>query len=139
MDDSSDVKETRRKPGRPVVHGGAQAAKAIARGEEFTGVPALREAQVTRELAEDGRAELVKRRVIKYQVAADLYSEAGIKLLTEGQYDKAYDYFRLYATLQNSALRGWLQVAADEKNDSDKDAIELIERYRKGAADANDS
>lgn len=120
-------------------HGGAAAAKAIARGEEFTGVPALREEQIARELAEDGREELVKRRVIRYQVAADCYHDAAIKLLSEGQFDRAYDYFRLYATLQNASLRGWLQVAADEKERerggvSTATVLESIRRAKDGKA-----
>lgn len=125
---------------RAFKHGGAGAVKAIRRGDDFSGVPALRESEVRNELAEQGRAAVVLTRTVRLQTAADLYFEAAIAALQAGNQALADGYFKQFAWLQGAALRSWAQVSADEKDAAKGgrvSVVDVMESIRR-AKDAKD-
>ena len=116
MDDCTNVKESPVKRVRKPVHGGAQAVKAITRGAEFTGVPEMRETEVRKELADQGRPAIVERNAVRLQTAADLYFDATVKAMQDGDMYKADGYIKVYGWLASAALRAWGAVQVEEKD-----------------------
>ncbi|TDA63899.1 MAG: hypothetical protein D9V45_12900 [Chloroflexi bacterium] len=123
-----------------VKHGGAGAVKALTTGAEFTGLPAVRESEVRNELAEQGRAAVVLTRTVRLQTAADLYFDAFIGSLQAGDLENANGLIKVYAWLQSSALRAWVQVAADEKDAAKGGSVSVatvLESIRKAKNETN--
>jgi hypothetical protein len=91
----------------PLRHGGEAAVKAIQKGQELSGLAAQAESALADELETVGLAEVVRRRTIRLQAAADLFYQAILGANDETRLDHLV---RRYGWLQNSALRGWQQV-----------------------------
>jgi len=135
------MRETMKGNQNRTVHGGAAGVKALTRGEEFTGLPALRETEVRNELAEQGRPVIVIRNAVRLQTVADLYFDAAIAAMQAGELQKADGYIKQYGWLAGAALRAWGAVATDEKDAargggaSVIDVLNSIERAKHGKAD----
>lgn len=118
------------------VHG---AIKRISEGKPLIGIAAEEEKAVMQELELTGIPTLKKSLAVRLQSVLNLTWNTINKAILEGDLDTAQDYIKIFSLLSPRALAAWNEVQKDEKNDSDKDALELIERYRKGAAHDNDS
>lgn len=118
------------------VHG---AIKRISEGKPLIGIAAEEEKAVMQELELAGIPALKKALAVRLQSVLNLSWNTINKAILEGDLDTAQDYIKIFSLLSPRALAAWNEVQKDEKNDSDKDALELIERYRKGAAHDNDS
>lgn len=105
------------KPGnqKAARHNGESAVKAITAGQELTGPARAAELEVYNELATEGRASIVLRLAVRLTAAADLFHTAMVEAAQRGDLERMDSYTKRFGWLAASALRGWQQVAAEEK------------------------
>jgi len=117
-------------------HGVDGAIKRVLDGEPFIGLAADEEKAVTLDLAEMGVTEIKRTNAIRLQTTLNLCWNALDKALQDGDLVAAERFIRLHGWLSGKSKDAWKEVQADAKDDSHKDALDLIERYRgKGATD----
>lgn len=95
-------------------HGGAKAVKQLSTGQPLTGPAAEVQEQVQTELAEAGRAAIVREGAIRLEAVARLYFNAVVDAAEKGDLAKLDTYVKRFGWLQSSALRGWAQVKQEE-------------------------
>lgn len=121
---------------KDTIHGGAGAYKAIQLGKEFSGLGLIAQRSMEKRLAEEGADGELVRNVGRLQVVVDLYGDAVIKALQDGNEDKATALIKVWGWMQNSAIRGWDLVRKLKRPDDMAEANRVIEQYRRELEEA---
>jgi len=117
-------------------HGGAAGVKALASGDELTGLAQAAQHQVQRDLAELGPGGMVRRDAERLEAVASLYYQ---HLLGETDVDRLTALVKVWGWIQNSAVRTWKDVAQFEQADRQGlDAQHILDAI-KGVKDDNAS
>ena len=106
-----------------VIHGGAGAERRLSTGQEFKGLAAETEKQVSSELEIDGLVSIVRRDAIRLQTVADLYYQA---ILGAENLERLDSLVSRYGWIAASALRAWQSLRQLEKQRTDKDITEIL-------------
>jgi len=117
-----------------VKHGGESAVKAIQRGEPFKGLAASEERSVKAELANSGRAEMVRQEAVRLKTACNLYWGAVCKSADDGDIEALDKYVKRYGWLASATLRAWAQLGDAE--DQERAGGITYEQFEKALRDA---
>jgi len=122
-----------------VKHGIDGAIKRASEGKPFIGLAAEEEKAVIADIDQMGIAGLKKSNAIRLQTIQNLIWNALVKALQDNDLATAERYMRLQGWLSSKVRDGWKDVLEDLKQDDHKDAVDVINTYRKGVTNDNDS
>lgn len=120
------------------IHGGRGALKRIERGEEFTGLAKAAQDDVIDRLETDGIEGELRRNAVRFQVVSDLYYAALVKVLQDGDPDKATEYLAKWGWITNSAVRSWHAALKLKPKDKGENVTEILAAYRTPATGAQE-
>jgi len=117
-----------------VRHGGAGALRRIAEGKELIGLAATAQAEVQARVAEHGVDGELRRNAERWQAATDLYYNALMAALQQGDIERATGLLAKWGWGNNSAIRAWTIVKQTEKTrDHTGKIIDALAEYRSDA------
>lgn len=120
------------------VHGGQGALKAIRQGKPFSGLAKIAEGDVEARLQLEGIEGELVRDAKRIQTVSDLYYNAFVKAMQDGDIDKATTYLKVWGWVTNSAVRSWELVRKIKPKDHEADVIKIIDQYRQDADPGGD-
>jgi predicted TIM-barrel fold metal-dependent hydrolase len=112
------------------VHGGRGALKRVQQGKEFVGLAKIAQDEVTDRLEAEGIEGELRRDAERLQVVSDLYYNALIKALQDGELDRATEYLSKWGWITNSAVRSWQVAMKLQPKDKAGDVTKILETYR---------
>ncbi len=113
-----------------VKHGGAAAIQRLTDGKPFTGLAKAAQDDVLDRLQVDGIEGELQRDAVRLQAAADIYWPVFVKMLEEGNHDKATEYLAKLGWLTNSAIRAWQAAIKAMPNKEDAGITDVLATYR---------
>lgn len=117
-----------------VKHGGAGAMSRITKGMEFVGLAAEAQGEVQARVQDHGIDGELRRNAERWQAATDLYFNALMAALQQGNIEQATEFYAKWGWGNNSAIRAWSVVKQNEKakNNTGK-VIDTLSSYRSDA------
>jgi len=117
-----------------VKHGGEGAMSRIAKGKEFIGLAADAQAEVQARVQDHGVDGELRRNAERWQAATDLYYNALMAALQQGDIERATGLLAKWGWGNNSAIRAWTIVKQTEKTrDHTGKIIDALAEYRSDA------
>jgi len=113
-----------------VKHGGAAAIQRLTDGRPFTGLAKAAQDDVLDRLDADGMEGELTRNAVRLQAAADMYWPVFVKMIEEGNHEKATDYLAKFGWLTNSAIRAWQAAVKATPADDTEGITEILAKYR---------
>lgn len=113
----------KKRMGRPPLHGGETAIRALATGEPFSGMAAQAEMQVRRGYERDGLLEVMRTDAIRLETVARIFYGAVLKAADDGDLTALDRYVQRYGWLQGCALRAWGQLSTEQRAPNRDDGI----------------
>ncbi len=112
------------------VHGARGALKRIEQGKEFVGLAKIAQDEVTDRLETDGMEGELKRNALRLQVVSDLYYNALMKVLQDGDNDKATEYLSKWGWITAKTNLAWQAAMKLQPKDKHENITEVLASYR---------
>ena len=111
-------------------HGGAASLDAIQNNRDFTGLAKAAQDEVQTRLNLTGIEGELIRDAGRLQVVSDLYYNAFVKAMEDGNHDKATSMLKVWGWVHNSAIRGWDLARKLKRTDNQAELNKIIDQYR---------
>jgi hypothetical protein len=118
-------------------HGGDAAIKRLQDGQPFAGLARSEELHVREQLELFGRGGLVLENATRLQTAANLYWDAIVKAVEDGNLAVLDRYVARYGWLAGAALRAWAQVKSEQGKQSSVTAEMVLASIREVVDDGS--
>lgn len=116
-------------------HGGEAALDRIKDGKPFTGLAQTEELHVREQLELVGRSGVVLENATRLQTAVNLYWDAIVKAVEDGNLAVLDRYVARYGWLAGAALRAWAQVKTEQATRPRVTVDMVLESIREEAGD----
>ena len=113
-----------------VKHGGRAAIERLQDGKPFTGLAKAAQDDVLSRLDLDGPEGELTRDAVRLQAASDMYWPVFVKMIEEGNHEKATEYLAKLGWLTNSAIRAWQAVVKVKPPEDTEGITEILATYR---------
>lgn len=113
-----------------VKHGGRAAIERLQDGKPFTGLAKAAQDDVLSRLDLDGPEGELTRDAVRLQAASDMYWPVFVKMIEEGNHEKATEYLAKLGWLTNSAIRAWQAVVKVQPPEDTEGITEILATYR---------
>lgn len=113
-----------------VKHGGRAAIERLKDGKPFTGLAKAAQDDVLSRLDLDGPEGELTRDAVRLQAASDMYWPVFVKMIEEGNHEKATEYLAKLGWLTNSAIRAWQAVVKVKPPEDTEGITEILATYR---------
>lgn len=113
-----------------VKHGGRAAIERLQDGKPFTGLAKAAQDDVLDRLGLDGPEGELTRDAVRLQAASDMYWPVFVKMIEEGNHEKATEYLAKLGWLTNSAIRAWQAVVKVKPPEDTEGITEILATYR---------